>query len=204
MLTIPGPFSILYSHWFTQGRGTRFKRPQDYEQAPYREMKPISQNFEQEALRVNGLNRSRLCADGEAPERVMTEACRYFIRSSADGSPFDYSRCFDIKTALAVKAAIPISQAGRSRLHPLLRSRREHTHHTLDDAIEQAEIFANIFEWEGINGRTRQSPPSGKACVYATGSFGLREAIFIVGLSNGRKASLLGRLNEICVKADLI
>jgi hypothetical protein len=73
----------------------------------------------------------------------------YFIRFSMDGSPFSYSRCFDIKTALSIKAAIPISEAGRSRLHPSLLSRRQHTHHAIDDAIEQAEIFANIFEWEG-------------------------------------------------------
>jgi hypothetical protein len=79
----------------------------------------------------------------------------YFIRYSADGSPFDYSRCFDIKTAIAVKAALPVSQAGRSRLLPSLRSNRPHTHHALDDAIGQAEIFANVFEWEGVFGRAR-------------------------------------------------
>jgi hypothetical protein len=76
----------------------------------------------------------------------------YFIRFSAEGSPFDYSRCFDIKTALAVKARIPISEASRSRLLPSLRSAHAHTHHALDDAIEQAEIFANVFEWEGVLG----------------------------------------------------
>src|SRR5262249_11279666 len=73
----------------------------------------------------------------------------YFIEYSSDGSPFEYSQCFDIKTALAVKASIPISEAGRSRLLPMLVSRRKHTHHAVDDAIEQAEIFANIFEWNG-------------------------------------------------------
>lgn len=59
---------------------------------------------------------------------------------------------------------------------------------------------------------------AGKACVYATGSFGRREAsrysdldLFIVGKeeedpSRGAEAnkSLLIRLDEICVKADLI
>src|SRR5271155_3877586 len=70
----------------------------------------------------------------------------YFIRFSADGSPFAHSRCFDIKTALAVKAGIPISEAGRSRIIPSLRSRHPHTHYAVDDAIAQAEIFANIFE----------------------------------------------------------
>lgn len=57
----------------------------------------------------------------------------------------------------------------------------------------------------------------GKACVYATGSFGRSEAsnhsdldIFIAGKNDGRpgsdgkEGSLLSRLDEICIKADLI
>jgi predicted nucleotidyltransferase len=57
----------------------------------------------------------------------------------------------------------------------------------------------------------------GKACVYATGSFGRCEAsehsdldVFIVGKSDGKagiggkQGSLLKRLDEICVKAELI
>jgi len=73
----------------------------------------------------------------------------YFIQFNRDGSPFGYSRCFDIKTALAVKARIPISEAGRSRLPINLVSHLSHTHNALDDAIEQADIFANVFQWEG-------------------------------------------------------
>jgi hypothetical protein len=59
-----------------------------------------------------------------------------------------------MKTAFAVKASIPISEAGRSKILPSLLPRREHTHHALDDAVEQAEIFANLFQWEGSHGRT--------------------------------------------------
>jgi len=57
----------------------------------------------------------------------------------------------------------------------------------------------------------------GKACVYATGSFGRCEAspysdldLFIVGKRDGKpgpdgiEGSLLKRLDEICIKADLI
>ena len=114
--------------------------------------------------------------EGDLPENVMAEAYQwvkktagcaepvlvayplsfdwswlywYFIRFAKEGSPFEYSRCFDIKTALAVKARVPISEAGRSRLNSALVSRRQHTHHAIDDAIEQAEIFANVFEWDG-------------------------------------------------------
>jgi hypothetical protein len=175
---IPGPYSILsfaivYAGLFD---GAKFERPENYESVFYRELRPISENFQDEALRVNGLDRDRLIREGDSPQKAMTEATRwirsmaknaqpvlvayplsfdwswlywYFIQYSSEGSPFDYSRCFDIKTALAVKARIPISRAGRSRLHPSLVSRRQHTHHAVDDAIEQAEIFANIFEWSG-------------------------------------------------------
>ncbi len=181
---IPGPFSILSFALVFAGSfdGRHFLRPHDYGQRIYKELKPISQNFEPEALQVNGLDRNRLCLEGEPPEKAMTEACRwvkavaglampvlvayplsfdwswlywYFIRFSVEGSPFAYSRCFDIKTALAVKAAIPISDAGRSRVGPSLRSKHPHTHHAVDDAIAQAEIFANIFEWEGVRERAR-------------------------------------------------
>ena len=76
----------------------------------------------------------------------------YFVRFSGAGSPFNYSWCFDIKTALAVKARIPIAEAGRSKLLSSLRGSHAHTHHAADDAIEQAEIFANVFEWEGVHG----------------------------------------------------
>jgi predicted nucleotidyltransferase len=57
----------------------------------------------------------------------------------------------------------------------------------------------------------------GKACIYATGSFGRHEAsshsdldVFIAGKNDGRpgpdgkEGSLLTRLDEICIKADLI
>ncbi len=180
---IPGPFSMLSFAIVYAGSfdGHRFERPASYEHTFYRELQPISDQFEPEALRVNGLNRERLSIEGQSPKTAMLDACGwirriasranpvlvayplsfdwtwlywYFIRFSTEGSPFDYSRCFDIKTALAVKAQIPISQAGRSRIHPSLRSKRAHTHHALDDAIEQAELFANIFEWEGVRERT--------------------------------------------------
>ncbi|MBT1156425.1 hypothetical protein J1C56_12570 [Aminobacter anthyllidis] len=50
-----------------------------------------------------------------------------------------------------------------------------------------------------------------RACIYATGSFGRVEAgknsdldLYIVGQDDGKGGSLLGRLDEICIKADLI
>jgi len=179
---IPGPYSILSFALVLAGSfdGRRFEKPENYRNAFYRELKPISDTFEQEALDVNGLDRDRLSREGRSPEAVMTEAFDwvernstggrpvlvayplsfdwawlywYFIRFSSKGSPFGHSRCFDIKTAIAVKAGIPTSQAGRNQLFSFLRSKRPHTHNALDDAAEQAEIFGKVFEWEGVVGR---------------------------------------------------
>ena len=178
---IPGPYSMLSFAIVYAGSfdGKRFERPENYERFFYKELKPISNRFQREALEVNGLNRDRLCREGQSPEQVMTEAAKwvkancghatpvlvayplsfdwswlywYFINFSTEGSPFGYSRCFDIKTALAVKGHIPICRSGRTRLDPSLGSNRAHTHHAIGDAVEQAEIFANIFEWEGTSG----------------------------------------------------
>ena len=181
---IPGPYSILSFAMVFAGTfdGKKFKRPKSYENVFYRELRPISDNYQPEALRVNGLDRSRLLLEGKDPADAMADASQwieslsgagkpvlvayplsfdwtwlywYFVQYSKTGSPFEYSRCFDIKTALAVKARIPISKAGRSKVHPSLRSKHVHTHHAIDDAIEQADVFANIFEWEGVNGGAR-------------------------------------------------
>jgi hypothetical protein len=175
---IPGPYSMLSFALVYAGAfdGREFVRPQSYDSVFYRELRPISDDFQKEALEVNGLDRSRLCVHGAYPDQVMTEAFDwikkasgsakpvlvafplsfdwtwlywYFIKFSKMGSPFDYSRCFDVKTAIAVKARVPINKASRSKLIPSLRSSRIHTHHAIDDAIEQAEIFANVFEWDG-------------------------------------------------------
>jgi hypothetical protein len=132
---IPGPFSMLSFAIVYAGSfdGKRFERPQNYETYFHKELRPISDQFQEEALKVNGLDRDRLYKDGGAPEQVMAEACQwvkkiageanpvlvayplsfdwswlywYFIRFSLEGSPFGYSRCFDIKTALSVKGRI--------------------------------------------------------------------------------------------------
>lgn len=171
-------FAIVFAGSFD---GNRFRRPVSYDRVLYKELQPISQTFQNEALRVNRLDRDRLIAEGVAPAKAMADACEwvkqaagagspvlvayplsfdwtwlywYFTNFCPAGSPFGYSRCFDIKTALSVKAGLPISEASRSRIRASLLPRHKHTHHAVDDAIAQAEIFANVFEWEGVRERT--------------------------------------------------
>ncbi len=176
---IPGPFSLLSFALVCAGTfdGLNFRRSEyRAENSFYREVKPISSRFEPEALLVNRLDRRRLEIEGVDPILAMSDAahwvhmmagpCRpilvayplsfdwtwlywYFVSFSKLGSPFSHSGCFDLKTAFATKAHLPISQSGRSQLFPHLRAHAAHTHNALDDAIEQAEIFANIFQWSG-------------------------------------------------------
>lgn len=172
---IPGPYSILSIGLVVAGTfdGARFRRP-IAEDHWYGELKPISSEVDADAMAVNGLDRSRLLAEGREPEEAMTDLARwvqriagqrtpvlvayplsfdwaflywYFVRFSRAGCPFNHSRCFDLKTAYAVKARRAVSRAGRDNLPPELRSSRPHTHHALEDAREQAEIFARLFDW---------------------------------------------------------
>lgn len=175
---IPGPFSMLSFALVRAGTfdGARFTRPANYDATFYVELRPISEQFEPEALQVNGLDRGRLLREGIDPAAAMTRASQwvteqaagcqpvlvayplgfdwswlywYFVRFSNVGSPFQHSKCFDIKTAFAVRAGIPIGEAGRSKIPFRLQATQPHTHRALDDAIEQAQLFANIFEWKG-------------------------------------------------------
>lgn len=178
---IPGPYSMLSLALVYAGRfdGETLDAPAAFQQTLYLELKPIAEEYDPEALRINGLDRARLTIEGLAAEEAMTQAADwvrkltgndrpvlvayplsfdwtwlywYFTRFSRTGSPFNHSSCFDIKTAYAVKAGIPVAEAGRSQLIEQLQSARPHRHHALDDAIEQAEIFVKLFRWQG-NGR---------------------------------------------------
>jgi hypothetical protein len=175
---IPGRFSMLSFGFAVAGRfdGTRFARTDPESETFYRELRPISDQFDPETAAVSGLDRADLVVHGMAPERAMTEASEwvravsdggtpvlvaypksfdwswlwwYFVAYAVGGSPFRFSNCFDIKTAVALKLGRPIALSGASRLPAELRSHRVHSHHALADAVEQAEVFANLLEWDG-------------------------------------------------------
>ncbi len=176
---IPGPFSMLAFALIKAGSfdGTRFVAADLSPEVFYSELRPISDQYEPEALAVNGLDRDRLLREGGDPGEVMTEAAAwirsrategspvlvayplsfdwlwlywYFMRFSRTGSPFNHSRCFDVKTAFAVKDRRPVSQSGRTELRRVLGNvEHPHTHKAVDDAREQAEIFIRLFSWPG-------------------------------------------------------
>jgi hypothetical protein len=174
---IPGEFSMLSFALVYAGRsdGATFERPADYGESFEAELQPISERFEQAALDVNRLDRDRLAREGRSPEDAMRAASTwvsehahggtpilvayplsfdwswlywYFVKF-AGTSPFKHSRCFDLKTAIAVRGKRPVVASGHDRLPIELRAIHPHTHRALDDAIEQAEILAKFFAWDG-------------------------------------------------------
>ena len=70
----------------------------------------------------------------------------YLLRFTGD-SVFGHSGCLDIKTLYAIRAGVPIGAAVKRRMPATCSPSGRHTHHALDDAIEQAELFANLMAW---------------------------------------------------------
>lgn len=165
-------FALVYAGSFD---GVAYSRPEQFNCSRYVELRPISERWQAEAMAVNGLDRARLVKEGADPSVEMTETAEwvrhiaagrrpilvayplsfdwtflywYFVSFSKSGSPFNHSGCFDLKTAFAVKADVPIARAGRDQVSANLLPDRPHTHHALDDATEQAALFANLFEWK--------------------------------------------------------
>lgn len=174
---IPGEFSMLSFAIVYAGRfdGTTYEPPADYSRSFEAMLRPISSRFQQEALDVNGIDRDRLLREGEDPARAMQRAADWIAENTGGGtpvlvayplsfdwtwlywyfirflgkSPFNHSRCFDLKTAISVRGRRPIVASGHDQLPEALRSPMPHTHRALDDAIEQADILARWFGWDG-------------------------------------------------------
>ncbi|GGQ55997.1 3'-5' exonuclease family protein [Couchioplanes azureus] len=174
---IPGPYSMLSLGMAAAATydGTTFRRLET--ETFYRELQPISPEFVPEALAVSGLDRAALARTGAAPAVAMAEnvawlaelAGRYRARPVfvgyplgfdwmftywyqvrfTGGSPFGHSGHLDMKTLFAHKARRPVRAVGKRSMPAELLGGRRHTHHALDDAIEQAELFCNLVEWPG-------------------------------------------------------
>jgi hypothetical protein len=174
---IPGPYSMLSVGASVAGRqDADGYTPADPEAATfYRELRPIADDFVPEALAVSGLDRDRLRIEGAEPRSAMREfttwvrqvsdgaqpvMCGYpasydwtflywYLIRFTGGSPFGHSGCLDMKTLYATKARVPLRAVAKRAMPRELLSNRRHTHHALDDAIEQAELFSNLMAWEG-------------------------------------------------------
>jgi hypothetical protein len=170
---IPGVYSMLSFGFAVAGRfdGSTFE-PFDPSAATfYRELKPITDEVDESALAVSGLDRDALAREGADPRVAMRAAASWVAGRAQDGrpvlvaypvvfdwmflhwyfvrflgaSPFGFSNALDMKTIYQQRARVTLDRAGRTDLPPEFSSAREHTHNALDDAIEQAEIFNRLF-----------------------------------------------------------
>ncbi|MER5943222.1 3'-5' exoribonuclease [Streptomyces sp. NPDC001928] len=174
---IPGPYSMLSFGAAVAGvqDADSFTPADPEERTFYRELRPISEEFVPEALAVSGLDRERLAREGSEPATALAEFSAWVREVSAGAqsvmcgypasydwtflywylirftgtSPFGHSGCLDMKTLYATKAGLPLRAVAKGTMPRELLSRRRHTHHALDDAVEQAELFANLMVWQG-------------------------------------------------------
>jgi DNA polymerase III epsilon subunit-like protein len=172
---VPGSYSMLSLALVAVGSfdGEHFVRFDPHADSGYWELQPISERFDPEALSINGLDRERLRHEGTPPAEAMREADRW-VRDIADGrravlvaypaafdwsfvhwyfssflgeSPFGHGTCIDIRSLYIGATGSTYSESSKSRLPLELLPRSAHTHNALDDAIEQGELFCNLFEW---------------------------------------------------------
>ncbi|MYX34527.1 exonuclease [Streptomyces sp. SID8377] len=174
---IPGPYSMLSLGAAVAGRQDtgRFTAADPERDTFYRELRPTGTETAPQALAVSGLDRARQTAEGSEPAAAMAEFTACVRAGSEDAqpvktgypagydwmllywhlirftgsSPFGHSGCLDMKTMYATKAGVPLRAVAKGTMPRELRSRRRHTHHALDDAIEQAELFANLMNRKG-------------------------------------------------------
>lgn len=68
----------------------------------------------------------------------------YLIRFVGE-SPFSHGQHRDIRDVLAAKQGLPVRGMSKRTIPRKLLPKRRHTHNARDDAIEQAELFANVM-----------------------------------------------------------
>jgi len=174
---IPGPYSMTSLGAVVAGsyNGTTYSAADPDAQTFYRELRPISTEYVPAAAAVSGLDRSALERDGADPATAMAEFAAWVREVSGDArpvfvaypagfdwmfvywylirftgeSPFGHSSCLDMKTLYAARSGAPINRSVKSAMPRDLHSRRRHTHHALDDAAEQADLFSNLMRWNG-------------------------------------------------------
>jgi hypothetical protein len=146
----------------------------------YAELKPISEQWDPEALAISGLSREHLLANGEDPTEAMTRFVDWvkqmkvkhnatqviftgyplgfdwmfiywYLIHFAKESPFGFSKHIDMKSYYSGKTNEYISRSVKARMPKYLMSKHPHTHNPVDDAIEQGELHTNMLRWDGKN-----------------------------------------------------
>ncbi len=143
----------------------------------YRELRPISDDFLPQALGIGGLDRDRLVESGADPATAMTDAAEwvtgnataekmrpvlvgwpaafdwmflhwYWVTFCKVGDPFGHAGVLDIKTLAWWRTGFVLDRLAKSQLPAAIQPTSRHTHHALDDAVEQGELFVRLMQWD--------------------------------------------------------
>jgi hypothetical protein len=162
---IPGDFSML-------SLGAVVAQP-PFDRTFYREMRPVTQRFNPQAVAASRLDRAQLLEHGADPEETMRQFAQWVKDSCAAGqrpvavcfnatfdwqfinwyfhhflgaNPFGISG-LDIKALyMGALGKERWSQTSKRNFEREFLSPMPHTHNALDDAKEQADIFLRVFE----------------------------------------------------------
>jgi hypothetical protein len=173
--TIPGPFSMLSIGAALVGYHDEagFQPVDDVtETVFYRELQPISDQFDPRALQASGLDREALFTTGAEPSTAMRDFSAWtstaaagrgkpvfvaypggydwmftywYLMRFAGRSVFGHGRVYDIKSAYAAHTGRSLAGVVKATMPRELMSDRPHTHRADEDAIEQAELFINVM-----------------------------------------------------------
>ncbi|HTW99480.1 MAG TPA: hypothetical protein VMD59_11915 [Acidimicrobiales bacterium] len=69
----------------------------------------------------------------------------WYLQRFTGSSPFSHGQHRDIRDVLAATRGLPIRGLSKRSLPRSLTPRRPHSHNALDDALEQAELFASVM-----------------------------------------------------------
>jgi ribonuclease T len=138
----------------------------------YIELKPLNDNFTSEAARVHKLSLQRLMEEGVAPyealrsfEKWLTQQVpagkqavlvafnaafdwmfiNYYFIHYLGHNPFGHA-ALDIKALYMGAARVTWSQTSWHNISPNFKEKPALTHHALQDAIDQAEVFKKILK----------------------------------------------------------
>lgn len=102
----------------------------------------VMEKFSDWATKVAGKRKPILVAFAATFDWMFVE---WYLQVFTGGSPFGHAG-LDMKAYYMGLTGCRWDETKMSRIHPRYRSTRPHTHNALDDAIEQAEMFAKMLE----------------------------------------------------------
>jgi DNA polymerase III epsilon subunit-like protein len=161
-----GPVSSTYS-LLSIGACTLFEPRATF----YIELQPVNENRIPQAMEIGGLGWDQLKERGIPPREAMEQFATWVAKVTPQGSqpiflafnaPFDWMfvanyfhrylgsnpfgyKALDIKAYYMGRHGVPWAETGMRFVSPRYLNNQNLTHHALQDAIDQAEIFSKLL-----------------------------------------------------------